>query len=105
MPLSTNFVRGEGFELKHSIEIESLGEFANIGDFYVSLVDSGNRSDFQYVFVPSSNISLFVASSRTYAEGPGTFYSSVIFLAVVYALVQTFDDLKVTVRTHLLHGS
>ncbi len=33
MPLSTNIGSGEWSELKHSIEIESLGEFLNIGDF------------------------------------------------------------------------
>lgn len=83
MPLASSFGRGEGFELKHSIEIESLGEFTNLGDLYVSFVDSFNCSDFQYVFVPSSYISLFVASSRTYAKGPGTLDTSIFFLAVI----------------------
>lgn len=104
MPLSTSLGSGEGSELKHSIEIESLGEFANLGDLYVAFVYSFNCSNFQYVFVPSSNISFFVASSRTYAEGPGTFYARCFFLDVVDCSVHTFDYFKVTVRTHLLHA-
>ncbi len=105
VPLSTNFGSGEGLELKHSIEIESLGEFLNLGDFDVASVYSFNCSDFQYVLVPSSNISFDVAFSRTYAEGPGTFYSRILFLTVVYGRLDIARDLKVRLGTDLFEAS
>lgn len=83
VPFSTNVGSGEGLELKHSIEIESLGELTNLGDLYVAFVDSFNGSTFQYVLVPSSYITFDVALSRTYAEGPWSLYSSILLLAVV----------------------
>lgn len=103
VPLSTSLGSGEGSELKHSIEIESLGEFANLGDLDVAFVYSFNCSYFQYVFVPSSYISLNVALSRTYAEGPGTFYASVFFLAVVDGCLDIARDLKVGLRALFAH--
>ncbi len=105
MPLSTSFGSGEGLELKHSIEIESLGEFAYLGDLYVAFVYSFNCSTFQYVFVPSSYITFDVALSRTYAEGPGTFYSSIFFLAVVYGCLDIARALKVRLGTDLFEGA
>ncbi len=104
MPLSTSFGSGEGLELKHSIEIESLGEFAYLGDLYVAFVYSFNCSTFQYVFVPSSYITFDVALSRTYAEGPWSFYSGILFLAVVYGCLDVARDLKVGLRTLFAHA-
>jgi len=105
VPLSTNFGSGEGFELKHSIEIESLGEFTNLGYLYVSFVNGVNGTYFQYVFVPSSYISLKVASSRTYAEDPGSFYSSIFFLAVLDWCLDIAWDLKVRFGTDFFEGT
>lgn len=105
VPLSTSFGSGEGLELKHSIEIESLGEFANLGDLYEASVDSFNCSTFQYVFVPSSYITFDVALSRTYAEGPGTLYSGIFFLTVVDGCLDIARDLKVSLGTNFFEAS